>query len=104
MLQRWKVPQKQVKKRRLGTGDNGPEFVASAIREWLSISGVRTLYVEPGSPWQNRFVERFRARLRDRYPEQVNQEGVLLREPKWDVGRRRMIVRRVAEPKRLPAA
>lgn len=45
--------------------DNGPEFVAVAIREWLSLSGVSTLYVEPASPWQNGFVESFHARLRD---------------------------------------
>jgi putative transposase len=45
--------------------DNGPEFVAAAIRDWLSLSGVSTLYVEPASPWQNGFVESFHARLRD---------------------------------------
>jgi hypothetical protein len=32
--------------------DNGPEFIATAVKEWLSISGVKTLYIEPGSPWE----------------------------------------------------
>lgn len=45
--------------------DNGPEFVAQAIRRWLELSGVSTLYVEPASPWQNGFVESFHSRLRD---------------------------------------
>jgi putative transposase len=33
--------------------DNGPEFIAKAIKRWLEVSGVRTLYIEPGSPWEN---------------------------------------------------
>lgn len=33
--------------------DNGPEFIATAVKEWLSTSGVKTLYIEPGSPWEN---------------------------------------------------
>ncbi len=33
--------------------DNGPEFIAEALKEWLAISGVKTLYIEPGSPWEN---------------------------------------------------
>lgn len=45
--------------------DNGPEFIAQAIRRWLALSGVKTLYVEPASPWQNGFVESFHSRLRD---------------------------------------
>ena len=45
--------------------DNGPEFIAEAIRSWLSISKVGTLYIEPGSPWQNGYAESFHARLRD---------------------------------------
>ena len=32
--------------------DNGPEFIAIVVKEWLSISGVKTLYIEPGSPWE----------------------------------------------------
>ena len=45
--------------------DNGPEFIARAIREFLSAAGVETLYVEPGSPWENGYAESFHSRLRD---------------------------------------
>ncbi len=45
--------------------DNGPEFMAKAIREWLLRVGVATLYVEPGSPWENGYAESFPSRLRD---------------------------------------
>jgi transposase InsO family protein len=45
--------------------DNGSEFTAAAVREWLAKVGVRTLYIEPGSPWENGYVESFNGRLRD---------------------------------------
>ena len=45
--------------------DNGPEFTAKAIREWLAGVGARTLYIEPGSPWENGYVESFNGKLRD---------------------------------------
>ncbi len=45
--------------------DNGPEFVANAIQGWLSSMNVATLYIEPGSPWQNGYAESFHSRLRD---------------------------------------
>ena len=45
--------------------DNGPEFVAQALRDWLAKSGVRTLYIEPGAPWQNGYAESFNGKLRD---------------------------------------
>lgn len=45
--------------------DNGPEFTAHAVRDWLPKAGVVTLYIEPGSPWENGYVESFNARLRD---------------------------------------
>jgi len=45
--------------------DNGPEFVARAIKRWLEASGVRTLYIEPGSPWENAYSETFISRLGD---------------------------------------
>ena len=45
--------------------DNGPEFIAEALKEWLAISGVKTLYIEPGSPWENAYSETFISRLRD---------------------------------------
>ena len=45
--------------------DNGPEFIATAVQQWLKDHGVKTLYIEPGSPWQNGFVESFHGRFRD---------------------------------------
>jgi putative transposase len=45
--------------------DNGPEFIAGAIRRYLATAGVGTLYIAPGSPWENGFAESFFSRLRD---------------------------------------
>lgn len=45
--------------------DNGPEFVARAVKAWLAKQGVSTYYIEPGSPWQNAFGESFNDKLRD---------------------------------------
>ena len=45
--------------------DNGPEFIAHAIRSWLESARIRTLYIEPGSPWENGYAESFHGRLRD---------------------------------------
>ena len=45
--------------------DNGPEFIAQGIRSWLSAAKVQTLYIEPGSPWENGYAESFHSRLRD---------------------------------------
>ena len=45
--------------------DNGPEFVAQGVRVWISAVGSKTAYIEPGSPWENGYVESFNARLRD---------------------------------------
>ena len=45
--------------------DNGPEFVAKAVQEWITAVGARTAYIAPGSPWENGFIESFDARLRD---------------------------------------
>ncbi|MDB5376129.1 MAG: integrase catalytic subunit, partial [Rubritepida sp.] len=45
--------------------DNGPEFAAKAVREWISAVGSRTAFIEPGSPWENGYCESFNARLRD---------------------------------------
>jgi putative transposase len=45
--------------------DNGPEFVARAIRAWLAGAGVETLYVEPGAPWENGYAESFNSKVRD---------------------------------------
>lgn len=45
--------------------DNGPEFVAQAVKRWLEESGIDTLYIEPGSPWENAYSETFISRLGD---------------------------------------
>jgi len=47
--------------------DNGPEFVAKAIRRWLAQVDVEALYIEPGSPWENGYAESFHSRLRDEF-------------------------------------
>ena len=51
--------------------DNGPEFIAIAVKEWLKDTGVKTLYIEPGSPWENVYSETFNSRFED---ELLNQE------------------------------
>jgi len=45
--------------------DNGPEFIAKSVREWITAAGAKTAYIEPGSPWENGYIESFNARLRD---------------------------------------
>ena len=45
--------------------DNGPEFIAKAVQEWIAALGAKTAYITPGSPWENGYVESFNARLRD---------------------------------------
>jgi len=45
--------------------DNGPEFVAVELRKWLAKLGTGTLYIEPGSPWENGYCESFNGKLRD---------------------------------------
>ena len=45
--------------------DNGPELTANALRDWCRFSGAGTAYIEPGSPWENPFVESFASRVRD---------------------------------------
>jgi len=51
--------------------DNGPEFTAKAVRGWLGRIGVKTLFIEPASPWENGYNESFNGKLRD---EVLNQE------------------------------
>ena len=51
--------------------DNGPEFTAKLVREWLAGIGVSTLFIEPGSPWENGYVESFIGKFRD---ELLNRE------------------------------
>jgi transposase InsO family protein len=54
--------------------DNGPEFISRHLQAWLAKHHIQTLYIEPGSPWQNGFVESFHARFRD---ECLNRELML---------------------------
>ena len=49
----------------LRIGARGPEFTAGKVREWLPRIGVKTLFIEPGSPWENGYCESFNGRLRD---------------------------------------
>lgn len=51
--------------------DNGPELTAKALRQWLSDVGVNTLFIEPGSPWENGYIESFNGKFRD---ELLNRE------------------------------
>jgi len=51
--------------------DNGPEFISNAVKKFLENSGVDTLYIEPGSPWENGYIESFNSKLRD---ELLNRE------------------------------
>jgi transposase InsO family protein len=45
--------------------DNGPEFIAQAVQDWITAVGAKTAYIAPGSPWENGYVESFNARFRD---------------------------------------
>jgi len=51
--------------------DNGPEFTANAVRRWLNRLGVKMLFIEPGSPWDNGYIESFNGKMRD---ELLNRE------------------------------
>ena len=51
--------------------DNGSEFTAKAIRKWLNSLGMKTLFIKPGSPWENGYIESFNGKLRD---ELLNRE------------------------------
>ena len=68
--------------------DNGPEFTSKAVKKWLAASGVGTLFIEPGSPWENGYIESFNGKLRD---ECLNGELFLsLSEARYIVNRWRM--------------
>ena len=47
--------------------DNGPEFIAQNVRNWIEAVGAKTAYIEPGSPWENGYCESFNARFRDEF-------------------------------------
>jgi transposase InsO family protein len=63
--------------------DNGPEFIAKLLRRWLRDHGIKTLYIDPGSPWQNGFVESFHGRFRD---ECLNREQL------WTLTEARVVI------------
>ena len=63
--------------------DNGPEFIADTVKKWLKNRGVETLYIEPGSPWENGYIESFNGKLRD---------GVLDREVFYSVKEAKVLV------------
>ena len=68
--------------------DNGPEFVAKEVRKWLDQADVQTLFIAPGSPWENGYVESFNGKLRD---ELLNGELFLsLAEARWVIDRWRL--------------
>ena len=45
--------------------DNGPEFIAKVVKDWITMVGAKTAYIEPGSPWENGYCESFNSKLRD---------------------------------------
>ncbi len=47
--------------------DNGPEFIAKGIQRWTKQLGIETLYIEPGSPWENGYAESFHSKMRDEF-------------------------------------
>jgi putative transposase len=63
--------------------DNGPEFIAHAVQRWLREHQIKTIYIDPGSPWQNGFVESFHGRFRD---ECLNREQL------WTLTEARVVV------------
>jgi len=75
--------------------DNGPEFIATAVQEWIRERGFKTLYIAPGSPWENPYSESFNSRFRDEF---LNRESfrslleakVLGKEHRYDYNHRRL--------------
>ncbi len=63
--------------------DNCPEFIARKVQAWLAEKKIRTLYIDPGSPWQNGYVESFHGRLRD---ECLNREHF------WTMTKARVVI------------
>ena len=63
--------------------DNGPEFIAKEVQRWLAANAIRTIYIEPGRPWQDGFVESFHGRFRD---ECLNREQL------WTLTEARVVI------------
>lgn len=69
--------------------DNGPEFIARRVRFWLKRHGVKTLFIEPGSPWENGYIESFNGRLRDELLDReifdtLHEAKVLIERWRWE--------------------
>jgi putative transposase len=62
--------------------DNGPEFIASKAQKWLYDNQIKTIYIDPGSPWQNSYIESFHSRFRD---ECLSREMLLNLREAWVV-------------------
>ena len=74
--------------------DNGPEFIAEAVKDWLAGRGAKTLYIAPGSPWENAYSETFNSRLRDELLdrevfETLKEAKVILEDHRLDYNHRR---------------
>jgi len=63
--------------------DNGSEFIAKEVQRWLKANRIKTIYIDPGSPWQNGFVESFHGRFRD---ECLNREQL------WTLTEARVVI------------
>jgi len=63
--------------------DNGAEFIAKEVQRWLAKNQIKTIYIDPGSPWQNGFVESFHGRFRD---ECLNREQL------WTLSEARVVI------------
>ena len=74
--------------------DNGPEFTAEAVRVWIARLGAKTLFIEPGSPWENGYNESFNGKLRDELLnmeqfETLKEAQVLIERWRWQYNHRR---------------
>ncbi len=74
--------------------DNGPEFIAEVVKSWLARRGSKTLYIEPGSPWENAYSETFNSRLGDELLdrevfETLKEAKVILEDHRLDYNHRR---------------
>jgi transposase InsO family protein len=70
--------------------DNGSEFTAKIIRNWLATIGVKTLYIEPGSPWENGYIESFNGKLRDELLDRevfytLKEAQILIEKWRWEL-------------------
>ena len=74
--------------------DNGSEFIERALQGWLHSAGIKTLYIDPGSPWQNGYIESFHSRFRDECLEReqlytLTEARVVLEDWRWEYNQQR---------------